>query len=281
MKFSSMKSVGIIGGRGRTGRQFAKIFRSLGFRVRVTGSGDAHRNVALIRACDIVVFALPLSRAATCIAELAPASMRRNQLVLDVSSLKSREVAAMLGFAGEVVGMHPLFGPGTDPAGERIILCPARATQSTVRQLRSLLKRAGLQTTVMPAAEHDALMSAVQVVPHLKSFLVADVLRLLDIDLQRALSLCTPTYEAEFNIVGRFLDDHPDLYMPIIFRNPRILDVLHAMQEAISTYITIAKTGDLQQAEHRYNASRKRFQPFLKRARNRSELCIRTLFSSR
>ncbi len=280
MKIATTHTVGIIGGRGRTGSQFARILRKAGFRVSVTGQADAHRNPALIATCDILIFALPLSRSAAFISELARHATRRDQLVLDVSSLKEHEVKAMLAFPGEVIGMHPLFGPSTDPDGERVILCPARAKQVTIRSLRQLLAKAGLKTTVMSPIEHDRLMATVQAIPHLKSFFIADVLRAGKTDLKKTLSLCTPIYEHEFNIVGRFLDDHADLYMPIIFRNPRILPVLRNMRDIIDSYIDIAEKRDFIRAENRYAACKRFFKPFLTRARNRSELCIRALLSN-
>lgn len=280
MKPAARASVGIIGGRGRTGRQFARLFRAQGFRVQVTGSKDQERNRKLISGCDILVFSLPLSRAAAHITQLAEHATRKDQLVIDVSSLKEHEVRAMMRFPGEVIGMHPLFGPSTDAKGERVILCPARAKQSSVRFLKRFLSRSGISATIMTPREHDELMATVQTIPHLKSFFIADVLRLRGIDLHKTLSLCTPIYEQEFNIVGRFLDDHPDLYVPIIFRNPRILEVLQTMQKVIQEYLHIAQASDFAAAERRYAECKRHFQPFVRRARSRSELCIRALLSS-
>lgn len=272
-------SVGIIGGAGKTGSQFARLFRAHGLRVRTTGAATNMENAKLIRECDIVVFALPLSRAAEIMRKELASAVRSDQLVLDVSSLKTRETEAMKRAPGEVIGMHPLFGPATDPKGERIILCPVRASVATLTSLTSLLDTMGLKVAVMTPADHDRLMGTIQVIPHLKSFLMADVLRMRKTNLSRALRNCTPTYEMEFNVIGRFLDDHPDLYMPIIFRNPETKVILKALRRLIDEYIRIAETQDLASAEARYRACRKLFQPHLKRARSHSEACIRTFLS--
>lgn len=280
MILSPKLSIGIIGGRGKTGSQFAKLFRSAGFHVSVTGRVDAHRNPKLIAQCDVIVFSLPLSQSAQRISELAKYAVRTDQLILDVSSLKEHEVKAMLTFPGEVIGMHPLFGPSTDPKGERVILCPERADQQTIRSLRSLFAKVGVNTAVMSSIQHDRLMSTVQAIPHLKSLFFADVLRRGKVDLQKTLSQCTPIYEHEFNIIGRFLDDHPDLYVPIIFRNPQTIHVLRNMRTIIDEYIDIAEKKDFQSAESRYAACKKYFQSFLRRARKRSEICIRALIAN-
>ena len=279
MKISKRSLVGIVGGMGKTGSQFATLFHSRGFSVTVTGLATQDRNDALIADADILIFALPLSHAADLMAEMLKNARRKNQLILDVSSLKVREVEAMLTSKGEVIGMHPLFGPTTDPKGERIILCPVRASAATVASLRKVLGAMGLRTIVMSPKEHDDLMATVQVVPHLKSLLMSDVLRASGVDLKKILNLCTPTYEMEFNVIARFLDDHPDLYMPIVFRNPKTSSILRRMRMLIDEYIRIAEHHDLALAEKRYRSCQDFFKPHLKRARRHSDACIQTLLT--
>src|SRR3989344_5290523 len=96
MIISKKLSIGIIGGIGKTGSQFARLFRSAGFHVRVTGESTRAKNAHLIRDCDIILFALPLSRAAEIIRKELVTATRTDQLILDVSSLKSCETDAML-----------------------------------------------------------------------------------------------------------------------------------------------------------------------------------------
>lgn len=280
MKISPHKTIGIIGGRGKTGSQFANLFRKKRFRVFVTGHGTSRKNSEIIRSCDIIIFALPLSRAAEIMRRELTRATRIDQLILDVSSLKAREVEAMLTGKGEVIGMHPLFGPSTDPQGELVVLCPGRATKETIRSLQMLLlRRMGIQSVLMTPEEHDRLMGTLQVLPHLKSLLMADVMRTLKIDLRKALKVCTPIYELEFSIIGRFLDDHPDLYMPIIFRNPETRKIVRALQKSLGAFAKIAEKEDLPGAERRYSASQKFFASHLKRSRAKSEACVRTLAS--
>ncbi len=279
MKITPESTVGIIGGTGKTASHFARLFRSRKFRVRVTGASTKHRNAALIQSCDIVIFALPLSSVADSIRRELKNATRKDQLILDVSSLKIRETKAMQEASGEVIGMHPLFGPSTDPKGERIIICPVRASAQTLNSLKAILRVMSLKVSVMTPEEHDRLMGIIQVVPHLKSFLMADVLRSLQTDLASALKNCTPIYEMEFNVLGRFLDDNPDLYIPIIFSNPRTVEILQKLKKLVDTYLRIATTSDFPQAEARYRACKKAFQPHLKRARSHSEACIQTLLT--
>ncbi len=279
MKITTTFSVGIIGGKGKTGSQFAKIWKSAGFRVRTTDARTKRQNAHLLATCDIIIFSVPLSSSVEIIkAELKQAT-RKDQLILDVSSLKVDQTEAMLSAPGEVIGMHPLFGPSTDPKGETVILCPGRATSETLRSLIAFFKAIGMKTKVMTPKDHDDLMTTVQVIPHLKSFLMADALRMLGADFNEALKSCTPTYQMEFNVIGRFLDDHPDLYMPIIFRNPGTKNLLKVLRSLIDEYIRIAEEKDLSSAEDRYVHCKQFFASHLKRARTQSEACIQTLLS--
>lgn len=279
MIISTRHSIGIIGGEGRTGGQFASLFKEHGFTVRVTGAKTRQKNASILRECDIVIFSLPLKSAATMIRILAKNAQRKDQLLLDLSSLKVNEVNAMLRGAGEVIGMHPLFGPATDPVKERIILCPARARRETVESLSDVMHRLGLKTVIMTPPEHDRFMAIVQVIPHLKSLLMAEVMRSMKIDFTKVLSMCTPTYEMEFNVIGRFLDDHPGLYMPIIFRNPETKKILKLIQGSVKKFSSMASKENLGAAERHYGACRQFFEPHLKKARTHSEACIRTLLS--
>ncbi len=180
---------------------------------------------------------------------------------------------------GEVIGMHPLFSPTTDHQSETVILCPARAPKATVQSLQKLLHSMKLKTAVMSAREHDELMAFVQAIPPFKSLLMAGVLKGLNADLKRIVRHCTPTYEIEFNVIGRFLDDVPELYMPIIFENPATLRALKYMRRLLNQYIAIATKRNVQSASRRYRALKNYFGPLTARARRHSEACIRTLSS--
>ncbi|MFA7681656.1 MAG: prephenate dehydrogenase/arogenate dehydrogenase family protein [Candidatus Peribacteraceae bacterium] len=279
MNITPSLRIGIIGGTGRTGSQFARLFSEQGFPVEVTGRKTRARNAELFRTCDIIIFAVPLAESVSIIEEAIVHATREDQLLLDVSSLKQKQVAALQKGAGEVVGMHPLFGPWTEVHGETVILCPARAADTTVQSLEELLHSMGLKTKRMSAEEHDKLMALLQVLPHVKNFLVADVLQRIDADVSKILETCTPPYELELNVVGRFLDDNPALYGPIILNNPDTLSILEAFNAALSDCIAMAKKQDLKRFSERYEQLRSFFGAHAKEGRESTEACIRFLSS--
>ena len=276
MNITHAHTFGIIGGRGRTGTQFARMLRKAGFRVLVTGAADSHRNPTLLKKCDVVIFAVPLDVSVDIIRDTLRHATRRDQLILDVSSLKTEQVRAMLGAKGEVIGMHPLFGPASEPTGP-VILCPGRAKPQTLVSLKKLLVSLGLRAIVMTPLAHDRLMGYVQAMPHCKSLLMADLLMASKADLDIITRSCTPTYQLEFNVIGRFLDDDPALYMPIIFGNPATLPMLKKLKGIVEDYIQIASSANLVRASQRYALAKAYFGKHTRRARAQSEDCIRVL----
>ncbi len=48
-------------------------------------------------------------------------------------------------------------------------------------------------------------------------------------------------YELELNVIGRFLDDNPDLYGSIILDNPDTLKILHAFSAAVDDCIKMVE----------------------------------------
>jgi prephenate dehydrogenase len=104
--------IGIIGGLGQMGQWFSRFFAGQGLEVLVGEPGSSPTCHEVAARVDVVVISVPLHLTAEIIAELAP-YIRPEALLTDVTSLKQGPLTTMLEhFPGEVVGTHPLFGPG-------------------------------------------------------------------------------------------------------------------------------------------------------------------------
>ena len=278
MKITSNHTIGIIGGSGKTGGQFAKLFEDQGFSVRVTGSKNKDENALIIKECDIVIFAVPLAASIDIIEKEIQNATKENQLILDLSSLKEKQVGAMLKAKGEVIGMHPLFAPTTDPMNQTIILCPGRCEDETLNSLESTLHTMGLRTIIEEASEHDRLMALLQVLPHVKSLLMADVLQKIGGDVIDTIDkTATPAYRIELNLVGRFLDDSADLYGPIILDNPETINMLTMLHKSLGEVIQMAGNKELDTFRKKYESLKSFFRHHTKDGRDKTEACIRTL----
>ena len=237
MQESYKKTVGIIGGKGKTGSQFARIFRKLGFKVIVSDLDTKLTNCELIERADVVIFSVPLHLSERIMREEVGQCKRKDQVVLDVSSLKERQVNMMNKAKGQVIGMHPLFGPSKKSCdGLSMVFCPGRCHRKTVAEFRKLFEGAGMKITVMKPSEHDKLMAVVQVIPHLKTILAGELLREFGVNPKAPYEISTPIYKLELDIIGRIFSQDGMLYSAIIAQNPYSKKIVKALGKIVKGY---------------------------------------------
>ncbi len=227
------------------GRLFSDFFRSHGFRVQV---GDLHGELTpeeVVRGSDIVLFAVPLHKTVEIIRALLP-HMRHDQLIMDLTSLKSGPVREMLKAPAFVVGLHPMFGGGISSfAGQTLVACPARIDPADWLWLRGLFAVSRIRVKECSPEEHDRMMSIIQVLFHLTTMLVGRTLRELDIDIAETMEYTSPSYRIEMNLVGRILAQNPELYAAITGMNPNSEKIFSTLMEGLQAYQRFYRQGDL------------------------------------
>ena len=63
---------GIIGGTGKMGRLFAKVFEKAGYEVLVSGRKTVITSTDIAEQCDIVIISVPIRETVRVISEIAP-----------------------------------------------------------------------------------------------------------------------------------------------------------------------------------------------------------------
>lgn len=256
-------TVGVIGGLGEMGRLFSDFFRQSGYRVLVADRDTAVTNREAVEASDIVVFAVPLHETVAVIGELTP-FVHADQLLLDLTSLKTGPVEAMLRSPASVVGLHPMFGGRVASfAGQTVAACPARIAAEDWAYLCDLFIRQGMRVKECTPAEHDRMMSIIQVLLHMTTMLMGRVLRDLGADIAETMEYTSPSYRLEMNLVGRIFAQNPALYSAISQMNPNTGDILRLLKEGLDDYEKWYATGDLDGF----------IQDFRKSARHLGEFC--------
>ena len=226
----------ILGGTGETGSWFARYFKDCRLDVAVWGpSGKtdlaarmgvryAHDMMNEARESDIVLLSVPIAKTIEVIRQVAPC-MRQGSLLMDVTSLKSEPMKAMIQYAPEgveVIGTHPMFGP-TMPAlkGQTMILTPAAGrSEKWLPKIRSLLEAGGARIEVLNPEEQDEIMAVVQALTHFAYIGIGATLQTLDFDVEKSRKFMSPVYEIMIDFVGRILDQSPELYASIQ-QNPK------------------------------------------------------------
>lgn len=251
----------ILGGTGETGSWFARYFRDKGFDVAVWGPSGKTGVAASLRVryaadmineaeqSDIVLLSVPIERTVEVIRQVAP-HMRPGSLLMDVTSLKSEPMKAMIEHAPqgvEVVGMHPMFGP-TMPTlkGQTIILTPAAGrTDTWLPRIRSLFESDGARIEVLGPEEHDEIMAVVQALTHFAYIGIGATLQALDFDVEKSRKFMSPVYEIMIDFVGRILDQNPELYVSIQ-KNPKAMLVRQTFIGECMRLGEKADSGDLE-----------------------------------
>lgn len=235
---------GIIGGTGKMGRLFARVFESAGYDVLVSGRKTAIAAAEIAKQCDLVIVSVPIRETIRVIGEIAPL-MRPGQLLCDFTSLKVKPVEAMLKSKADVIGLHPMFGPTVKTIrNQTIIVCPARADTARVAELVALLENQGAVCTIATPEEHDRTVAVVQGLTHFVTLCVADTVRRLGVDLHKTGKFESPVYQIELSLVGRLLSQDPALYADILQQNPYVPEVLAACRNSAADLSAIVEAQD-------------------------------------
>ncbi len=227
--------VGIVGSAGAYGRWLRTFLEQrLGLEVIGHDPADPHSHDpdTLLACAEVLLFSAPIRHTPALIAEYVARSAGREagRLWLDVTSVKSGPVAAMLRSQAEVVGLHPMTAPPKAPTlkGRVMVVCEARlsAWQPWVDGLCAALEAECVRAT---PEHHDQVMALVQAMVHATHLAQAGVLReyapLLG-PLAELMPYRSASFELDTAIIARILSLNPAIYEDIQFGNPHVAPML-------------------------------------------------------
>jgi prephenate dehydrogenase len=275
-----MKKVGIIGGTGAMGRLFAPVFARAGFAVEVSGRATPRTNKDLATDADILIVSVPIRETVEVIEEIAP-FLSADQVLCDFTSLKVRPVAAMLKTPAQVLGLHPMFGPGVASlAGQTVIATPARCAAPVCTEILDVFRNEGARVTITTPEEHDRIMAVIQGLMHFSTLVVAETMRsagFSPVEMQRFTS---PVYRIETGIVGRILGQEPDLYGPILQDNPEVAGVAAMFVRASERLAALVEGGDADAFNAFFSANQEFFLPVIPECTDVTDRLIAALVDS-
>lgn len=250
-----IKTIGIIGGLGRTGSMFAKGFEQLGKEVLITDLDTISDEKSLVRHSDVVMISVPIDVSPAVVKRIEP-WLRADQLLADVCSVKSAIIPAMLDTKAAVISTHPMFAAMPDMAKQNIILLPVRPNQH-LDGFKHLFEQLGLNAVVMEEwQKHDEFMSVIQGLMHFFHIVFTQTLQCKGVDLETLLSICSPVYQANFAFTCRILQRDPHLYTHILMDNPENISVLKSFIEQAQESLKLIQAKDETSFKDRFVASR-------------------------
>ncbi|NMC61040.1 MAG: prephenate dehydrogenase/arogenate dehydrogenase family protein [Candidatus Methanofastidiosa archaeon] len=222
-----MRVVGIIGGTGKLGGLFKKIFEEEGFEVLVSSRSTSLSKEELIRKSDVIIISVPIESTVGVIREIVP-FIGEGKLLMDLTSLKVGPVEEMLKSKADVLGAHPLFAPSIENLrGQTIILCPERIRNKALYQtIFSILEKRGANLIEMSPEKHDKMMAVIQGLTHFSAIVLCHSIKDIDFDIKKSLECTSPVYRLTLDMAGRILNQRPELYADISLLNPKTVDIV-------------------------------------------------------
>ena len=234
----------VVGGRGKMGALFGRMFELSGYDVRVVEQGDSPEQVATsVGDAGMVLVSVPIHDTVQAIRALPP--LPRDCLLVDLTSTKRAVMATMLeAHAGPVLGLHPMFGPDVDSFAKQVVAyVPGRDPEASA-WLLDQVRLWGARLHEVEADEHDHAMGLIQALRHFSSFAYGWHLAHEDRDLDTLLGLSSPIYRLELIMVGRLFAQDPELYFDIITGSSDALELIERYHQRYGRAIELLRTGD-------------------------------------
>ena len=232
--------IAIIGGTGGIGRWFSRFFVEEGYPVLVSGRNRGPSLSEITRDCPVVIVAVPIGATCEVIRKIGPL-MKSGSLLMDMTSLKQEPVRAMLEASpSEVIGLHPLFGPGEPSmSGQNIVICPARG-EKWLPWVRELLNKNGARLVEAAPERHDQIMAVVQGFNHLETILMGLVLQEAGLEPEVLDRFSTPALRTKMGLIEKVFS-RPALYAEIITLNPAVRRLASLWETKLAELCGVAK----------------------------------------
>lgn len=241
---SDLFEIGVIGGTRGMGRWFARFFEAEGYTVHVSGSKTGMNPKEMADRCRVVIVSVPIGVTKAVIEDLGP-HMGQDALLMDLTSLKQEPVRTMLASSlSDVIGGHPLFGPGVDSiAKQHMVLCPARGEQ-WIPWLREVLIKKGALVVETTPENHDRMMAIVQGLNHFNTVAMGVALARSGTALSELEPFSTPAFGAKVTIIKKIFCGNPLLYAEILTMNPDIHCFIEVYLQIIADIKYFIHSGD-------------------------------------
>ncbi len=238
-------SVVIIGGKGRLGSVFAKLFRLSSYQVELLDLGDWDKADALFAKAGLVLVSVPIDVTEKVIQSLT--HLPKDCILADLTSIKEKPLLAMLkAHQGPVVGLHPMFSPDvTSFAKQVVVYCEGRDPLAS-QWLLDQISIWGASLYPISAKEHDERMCLIQALRHFTSFVYGLHLSRENPDLTQLTALSSPIYRLELAMVGRLFAQNAKLYADIIMSSSQNIEMIKRFHACFSEAIELLDERDKQ-----------------------------------
>jgi prephenate dehydrogenase len=232
------RQVTIIGGHGRMGRLFKEQLSLVGHNVSILEHDDWEYADKLLSQAELVLVSVPIEYTVDVIKRAAK-YLAPTTALCDITSIKTHPIQAMLEHhCGPVMGLHPMFGPNIKSfLGQKVVVCPGRNDDS-FQWLLDFLDSKGGELIVCTPEEHDQMMVVIQATQHFCRFSLGVFLAQTRVEIEQSLTMSTPNYRQEIDIVKRLFSQNPNLCVDIMLATE---ERCNAISFLANTYSRLAR----------------------------------------
>lgn len=238
------RRVTIIGGRGRMGKFFQEQLTAAGHNVSVLEQEDWDYANQLLNQAELVLISVPIAHTVNVIKRAAK-YISPTTCLCDITSIKTLPTQAMLEHhCGPVIGLHPMFGPNIKSfLGQKVVVCPGR-NDNSFQWLLNLIQSQGGEIIFCTPEEHDQMMVVIQATQHFCRFSLGVFLAQANVDIERSLSMSTPNYRQEIEIVKRLFAQNPNLCVEIMLASEERCQAISFLANTFSRLATLVQSKD-------------------------------------
>ncbi len=274
---SSQISVGIIGGLGKFGKFIATLLVNKGIRPCISDINTPLTNIQLVNRVSMVIIAVSIDKTLEVIEEIAP-HLTENHVVVDITSIKTPIVRALLKTKADVVSVHPMFNPSIQNiANQTIILIPARDSENWQKKIERFCQSHQVKTKLATAEYHDKMMALIQVLVHYNTISIGITMSKLGFDIKETLEFTSPIYRMELAMIGRIFAQDGRLYGNIPMYNEHTPEVILEHKMTLEQISKIIITKNLDEFVSVFDTGSEFFKDFKEQAMKESNFLISRL----
>ena len=232
----------VIGGAGKMGAWFARFLYSQGYDIEIADPNAAPAETVIDDwhssdlSHDYIIVATPLGLTNQVLHQLA--QRKPSGVVFDLGSLKTPLTTGLeaLRDAGvRVTSVHPMFGPDVQLLSGRHLIFIDMGNRDALERARDLFAPTMAVQAIMSLQEHDRLIAYVLGLSHAVNIAFITALKNSKESAPRLTELSSTTFDAQFDMARRVVNESPQLYFEIQKLNAFGQESLDALLMAVQT----------------------------------------------
>ncbi len=181
------------------------------------------------------------------VAKTISPEIKKGQIIIDICSIKEYPVDVMHKYFGKnlIIGMHPVFGPGsTSLKNKTIILTPTNSEETKFAEsFKKWLEQKDVRVLIMAPKKHDRLMSVVLGFPHFIGLVACDVL-LDQKNYSETKNVAGTTFRMLFTLAEVAALETPELFNSLQLNLPKIAELENMFIEKAYEWLELIRKKD-------------------------------------